>query len=71
MNLKPSMIMLEILLILYVCYVITKITGPSVWIGWTPPHYKKTAYRRGEKPYGLPWMGGTMKKRKEKYFWDD
>ncbi len=35
------------------------------------PRRRRRTYRSGEKPYGLPWMGGTMKRRKDKYFWDE
>lgn len=63
--------MITILIILGVIFVIAKISGPSVWSGWSPPRRRKSTYRRGEKPYGLPWMGGSMKRRKKKDYWDD
>lgn len=28
------------------------------------------SYNGKEKPYGLPWMGGSSKRKKSKYFWD-
>ncbi len=63
--------MIELLFVIGIIYVLAKISSPSVWSGWTPPRHRKQHYRRGEKPYGLPWMGGTMKPRKDKKFWED
>ena len=63
--------MIELLLIFLAIYVLAKISGPSVWKGWSPPRHRKTIYRRGEKPHGLPWMGGRVEQRKRKYYWDD
>lgn len=57
--------MIEILIILSVIYFVAKISGPSVWKGWTPPRYK---------PYhgkGLPWFGKRKRTKHEKYYWDD
>lgn len=31
---------------------------------------EKRAAREREKPYGLPWMGGTMHPKKKDYFED-
>ena len=34
------------------------------------PRRRSKRYCEHEKPYGLPWMGGTIKKKKCDY-WDD
>ena len=39
--------------------------GGLRWMG-----NRKRAAREREKPYGLPWMGGTMHPKKKDYFED-
>ena len=63
--------MKTILLILGVIFVVAKISSPSVWSGWNPPLNRNKRYSRSEKPYGLPWIGGSMKRNSSKYYWDD
>lgn len=63
--------MLTFLFILGIIYVVAKISSPNFWSGWHPPRRRRKRYNQGEKPYGLPWMGGSMKRKKSKYYWDD
>lgn len=63
--------MLTFLLILGIIYVVAKISSPNSWSGWQPPRRSRKRYSQGEKPYGLPWMGGSMKRKKSKHYWDD
>lgn len=63
--------MMTILLILGAIFVVAKISSPSVWSGWHSPLRHRKRYSQGEKPHGLPWMGGSMKRKKTKYYWDD
>lgn len=46
------------------------VKGPNNQNSSVSRRRRKRTYNNGEKPYGLPWMGGTMKRR-DKNFWDD
>lgn len=53
--------LLGLLIVIGSIYVLAKISSPKVWRGWTPRTKGKDTR---EKPYGLPWMGGTLKKKR-------
>ncbi len=63
--------MIKILILIGIIYVTAILTSPYFWKGGGPPsRRRKRTADNGEKPYGLPWMGGTLKRR-DKNFWDD
>ncbi|WP_439711489.1 hypothetical protein [Duncaniella muris] len=54
-----------IIIIIIVIAVLSAIPG-----GKSSPPSRRRNRHRSDKPYGLPWMGGSMKEKKKDYFSD-